>query len=81
MNLYQELQKIFKGVLNIDVSKENFEEDYFSTYAISSLDFISLIVEIESKFKIVLDDQFLNMERVNTFSKIYYIIKGMQKNE
>lgn len=81
MNLYQDLQQIFKKVLNVEITKTNVNEDYFSIYIISSLEFISLIVEIESTFSITLDDEFLNMERVNTFTKLYNIIKGILNNE
>ena len=81
MKIYQDLQEIFEKVLNIRVTESNINEDFFSISTISSLEFILLIVEIETRFDITLDDEFLNMERVNTFEKIYNIIKGIHKDE
>ena len=81
METYQQLKKIFERILSIQITDSNIDEDYFSISAISSLEFISLIVEIESVFEVNFDDEFLNMEKINTFTKLYNVIKGMINDE
>ena len=81
METYQQLKQIFEKILSIQITDSNIDEDYFSVSAVSSLELISLIVEIETAFEVNFDDQFLNMEKINTFAKLYNVVKGMINDE
>lgn len=60
------------------------EEDYSETLAVDSLQFISLIVEIEEHYSIEIDDTYLTQTKLQSFNDFLNLIETileLNKNE
>ena len=70
--------KIKEKIIKIFESKgyiiENSQSDIIIDNAINSIDFIELIILLESEFSIVIPDEFLLIDEMNTIEKITGII-------
>lgn len=72
-----EIMKIIKGnIENIDIDKNIMLEEYITDLGITSIGFIKIVVEIETKFGFTFADEELN---VGNFLKVKDIISYVDK--
>lgn len=55
--------------------------DLIDDLAMDSLIFVSIVVEIENSFKIVVEDDYLEMSKFRNIKKIVAIIESYQQKE
>lgn len=73
MNIEKELKNIFKE--NLEISSEIESGKSISEYITNSIDFIKIIVGVETKFDIEFEDEDLQLERFQTINDIIEYIQ------
>lgn len=69
------LIKIIEDTLEINSIKKNIEiKDKLKNLGLNSISFIKLLVKIEEKFGIEIDDEYLDANKINTVGEIYNLI-------
>ncbi len=77
-----EITKRVKTVLQkLDFNVDDVTMDFIETYQIDSITFIEMILEIEEEFSILVPDESLIMENVNTVEKIAALVEKVLKDE
>jgi len=74
-DLEEKLKTIIASCGEIDVESISGEADLITEYGLSSINIIQIIVEIESVFGIVIDDENLFEDRFSTYQGLVDIIK------
>ena len=64
----------------VEIDEDFIEKDLLNDFGFDSLNIISLIVEIEEKFNIEFDDDFLEMENMRCPKNIIEYIERKLKN-
>lgn len=62
----------------LDADKIEIDENYIEYFSVSSIEFITILLEIENTFKIEFDSDMILMEQLNTIEKIGNIIFRME---
>ncbi len=77
-----EITKRVQAVLQkLDFNVDDVTMDFIETYQIDSITFIEMILEIEEEFSILVPDESLIMENVNTVEKIAALVEKVLKDE
>ncbi len=77
-----EITKRVKTVLQkLDFNVDDVTMDFIETYQIDSITFIEMILEIEEEFSILVPDESLIMENVNTVEKIAALVEKVLDDE
>lgn len=76
MNIHDELKKIISEISNqnIDISNIGDETILTNDCGFDSIQIISLIINVESKFDIELSDEDLDIEKLTVYKTLYEII-------
>lgn len=77
LTIKKNILKCFEEI-NIFISKFD-EKDELKNYIFESFQFISLIMEIEEHFKIIIPDEALYFENFATFEQLFKLIKELLK--
>lgn len=73
-NIIERIITILNNV-NIDnINMENIETDFITENNIDSITFIEIIIYIEEEFDILVPDEYLLAEKLNTISKIANLV-------
>ena len=73
-NIIERITKILK---NVNIDFENTEEDFIEKSNIDSITFIEMIIYIEEEFDILIPDEYLLSEKLNTISKIADLVSEL----
>ncbi len=77
-----EITKRVQAVLQkLDFNVDDVTMDFIETYQIDSITFIEMILEIEEEFSILVPDESLIMENVNTVEKIAALVEKVLDDE
>jgi acyl carrier protein len=79
MNTYKSVIEIMNEVMNTDVSK--FGRDDNLSKILDSLAFIKLLIAIESKLNISIDDEDINYEKFNSINAVIKYIDDELANQ
>lgn len=72
---------VIKEVSNLDISAEQIKlEDQLSSFGITSLGFIKVIVGLEKEFDLEFDDNNLNIEKFNKVGNLITYINDVLRN-
>ena len=77
MNSIEIIKDIIKEVLNESEMEIDMLAD-FSMLGLNSFDFINVVVEIEDKFGIEFDDEYLDYNRYKTFEEFCTYVENLQ---
>lgn len=71
------IEKIINNIKKLDINIDDITTDFTTEKNIDSITFIELIISIEEEFSIVISEEHLLMEEMNTVSKIANIVKEL----
>ena len=77
----KKLQKIICKIVNIDENDVEFFEglDLQNDLGYDSIKFIQLIVEIEQGFDVLIEDQYLEIEKIGIYGSLVRLIDSISK--
>ncbi len=81
MEITEVLKRVLNILLNMGYKVDDVTIDYIEAYEIDSITFIELILEVEEEFSIMVPDESLIMENVNTVEKIAELVKKVLDDE
>lgn len=61
---------------NFNFIINNDEEDFLMTNNVDSITFVEFVINIESEFSILISEEYMIAEKMNTISKMVRIIEG-----
>lgn len=71
------IEKISHTISGFNIDVDNTETDFITENNIDSITFIEIIISIEEEFSILIPEDYLLMENLNTISKMANIIQKM----
>lgn len=71
------IEKIINNLKTLDIDVEDIETDFITENNIDSITFIEIIINIEEEFSILIPEENLLMEEMNTVSKIANIVNEL----
>jgi len=71
------IEKTTNSLKNLDIYIDNTEVDFILENNIDSITFIHIILNIEEEFSIIIPDEYLLMENLNTISKIADLVQEL----
>ncbi len=81
MEITEIKKRVQNVILNMGYKVDDVKIDFIEAYEIDSITFIELILEIEEEFSIMVPDESLIMENVNTVEKIAELVKKVLDDE
>ncbi len=81
MEITEITKRVQNVLLNMDYKVDDVTIDFIEAYEIDSITFIELILEVEEEFSIMVPDESLIMENVNTVEKIAELVKKVLDDE
>ncbi|MDR3046759.1 MAG: phosphopantetheine-binding protein [Bacteroidales bacterium] len=69
------IEKILDNLKKFDINIADLEADFITENNIDSITFIEIIINLEEEFSILIPEEYLLIERMNTVSKIAEVIK------
>jgi len=72
-------EKIIKSLKMSGIDTEDITADFLSENNIDSITFVEIIINIEEEFSILIPEDHLLMENMNTISKIADIVEELQE--
>lgn len=73
-----EIINLVNEVLSLNNTNFDLEED-LSNYGLTSMNLVSIVVDLEEKFNIEFPDEFLIIDNLNTINKIQVCIEKLLK--
>ena len=70
-------EKITNNLRTLDINVDNTTSDFITENNIDSITFIEIIISIEEEFSILIPEEYLLMEEMNTVSKIANIVNEL----
>lgn len=81
MEITEITKRVQSALLRLNFEVDDVTMDFIEAYQIDSITFIELILEIEEEFSIMVPDESLIMENVNTVEKIADLVKKVLDDE
>ncbi len=73
-----EIINVLNEILSLNNTNFDVEED-LSNYGLTSMNLVSIVVDLEEKFNIEFPDEFLIIDNLNTINKIQVCIEKLLK--
>lgn len=67
-----------ENVENVCFNMEHIHEN-IESFGIDSIAFIGIVVSLEEKFEVIIPNECLLLEKMNTIEKIYHLIKSLKQ--
>ena len=80
-NIIEQTINILNSMNFNDINIDNIETDFILENNIDSITFIEIIIILEEEFSILVPEEYLLMENLNTVSKITNLIKELVDQE
>jgi len=74
------VEKIVNNLKTLDINIDDITKDFITENNIDSITFIEIIINIEEEFSILIPEEYLLMEEMNTVSKIANIVNELVNN-
>ena len=71
------IEKITNSLKNLNIDTNNTDTDFILENNLDSITFIHIILNIEEAFSILIPDEYLLMEKLNTVSKIANLVEEL----
>lgn len=84
--MYFEFEDELKEIIvscgdDIDISKININSDLIQDFSYTSINIIQMVVAIEDKFNIIIDDQYLVFEKLSPYSELIKMLKVIMSEQ
>lgn len=76
MNIEKEVINLLYKIKNTNISQKNYNDSLSEKYNFDSLEFIMIISEIENHFKISLNDDDLQIDKLDSINSIITLINN-----
>lgn len=67
-----------ESITSKKINKTDYQE-YIETYGITSISYVKLVTQIEDRFGIEFEDEYLTMESLNTIQKLSEYVKNIMQ--